>query len=192
MKKQHPFFYSFVRFIRLRGGIFVIFFFGLFICFSCVEEEQPEKKMSQKQMEEYLIEQNIKAKETEKNKIDYYLKKNELEMEETGTGLRYLLLEAGEGDSTSQGMIATVHYNISLLSGTTCYETPKKKPKKIVIGHDNVESGLHEALLMMREGDKMKLILPSHLGHGLVGDMDCIPMKAVLVCDVELLEVEEM
>jgi FKBP-type peptidyl-prolyl cis-trans isomerase FkpA len=55
---------------------------------------------------------------------------------------------------------------------------------------DNVESGLHEGILYMNEGSKALLVIPSHLAHGLVGDMNKIPPKSTIVYDIELLELK--
>jgi FKBP-type peptidyl-prolyl cis-trans isomerase len=57
-----------------------------------------------------------------------------------------------------------------------------------MIGKDNIESGLHEALQLMRIGDKMRFILPSHLAHGLIGDQTKIPPRASVIYEIELLE----
>ena len=43
----------------------------------------------------------------------------------------------------------------------------------------------------MKEGDKAKLILPSHLAYGLIGDQNKIPQKATIIYDIELLELIE-
>jgi FKBP-type peptidyl-prolyl cis-trans isomerase len=42
----------------------------------------------------------------------------------------------------------------------------------------------------MREGECAKLILPNHLAHGLVGDLEQIPPLAILLVDVELIELQ--
>jgi len=50
-----------------------------------------------------------------------------------------------------------------------------------------VISGLEEGILYLSEGDKAKIIIPSHLGYGLLGDLDKnIPPKATLIYDIEL------
>jgi len=39
----------------------------------------------------------------------------------------------------------------------------------------------------MRQGDRAKLIVPSHLAFGLLGDLKKIPAGATLVYDIEIL-----
>ena len=38
----------------------------------------------------------------------------------------------------------------------------------------------------MSIGDQAKLILPSHLAHGLLGDLDKIPPQSILLIDIQL------
>jgi len=38
-------------------------------------------------------------------------------------------------------------------------------------------------------GDHAKLIIPSHLAHGLIGDLDKIPPLTTLVMDIHLIGV---
>jgi FKBP-type peptidyl-prolyl cis-trans isomerase len=45
--------------------------------------------------------------------------------------------------------------------------------------------------MLMRTGSRAKLIVPSHLAFGLLGDLKKIPEQAVLVYDIELVEVKE-
>ena len=49
--------------------------------------------------------------------------------------------------------------------------------------------GWTEALQLMNPGSKWRLYLPSHLGYGDAGSGGVIPPGAVLVFDVELLEI---
>ena len=59
------------------------------------------------------------------------------------------------------------------------------------VGFGGVESGLEEGVLLLRTGDKARFIMPPHLAHGLIGDGDCIPMRAIIIYDVELVRVSE-
>jgi FKBP-type peptidyl-prolyl cis-trans isomerase len=42
----------------------------------------------------------------------------------------------------------------------------------------------------MKKGVHAKLILPSHLAHGLLGDRDKIPPQSILYIDLELVELK--
>jgi FKBP-type peptidyl-prolyl cis-trans isomerase len=86
--------------------------------------------------------------------------------------------------------VAKVKYRISLLDGTVCYTSDATGPKDIVIAKDNTESGLHEGLQYLHEGDEATYILPSHLAHGLMGDGDKIPPKASVVYEIKLISLK--
>jgi FKBP-type peptidyl-prolyl cis-trans isomerase len=42
----------------------------------------------------------------------------------------------------------------------------------------------------MRKGEKALFILPPHLAHGLIGDMNKIPPLTTVVYDIELIGLE--
>ena len=58
------------------------------------------------------------------------------------------------------------------------------------IDKSDEESGLNEAVKFLSVGDKAKLILPSHLAHGLLGDLDKIPPQSILLIDVQLIKIK--
>ena len=108
-------------------------------------------------------------------------------MSQTESGVYYMVMQTGTGDSALTGQTAKVTYDIYLLDGTKCYSS-EDGPKEFVIGEDYVESGLHEGILRMHLGEQMRFILPSHLAHGLTGDQDKIPPRSSVVYEVKLLE----
>ncbi len=59
-----------------------------------------------------------------------------------------------------------------------------------VLEKSEKETGVHEALRYMKKGDRAKLILPSYLGHGLLGDRESIPPQSILYIDLELVEIK--
>jgi FKBP-type peptidyl-prolyl cis-trans isomerase len=128
--------------------------------------------------------------EKDKEQIEAYIKRHQLlEMQENKAGLFYLVWGDESGVQVETNDIVVLNYKVSLLDGTECYNTSAEKPKEFLVGKGGVESGLEMAVLLMKEGQKGKFILPPHLGHGLIGDSDKIPPLAILVFDVELLEV---
>ncbi|MCC6700464.1 MAG: FKBP-type peptidyl-prolyl cis-trans isomerase [Fluviicola sp.] len=120
----------------------------------------------------------------------YLVKFEKMKITETGTGLRYIIMKAGDGAIPQPGQDAKVKYKISLLDGTVCYETGKDELDVFRVDKSEMESGIHEGIKLMKIGEKAKLIFPSHLAHGLIGDLKKIPPLSPLVVDIELIEVE--
>ncbi|NUM49476.1 MAG: FKBP-type peptidyl-prolyl cis-trans isomerase [Flavobacteriales bacterium] len=161
----------------------------LFILVACSNTPEKENKNEANKLKEPLIKLNKEISETESEQIDKYIKRRNWNMQETGTGLRYMIYQNGNGVQAKTGNIAQINFEISLLNGTTVYSS-NNKPEAFTIGHDNVESGLHEALTYLKIGDKAKVIIPIHLAFGLAGDMNKIPPRSTLVYDLELVSLK--
>jgi FKBP-type peptidyl-prolyl cis-trans isomerase len=70
------------------------------------------------------------------------------------------------------------------------YDAERDGLKSFLIGKGGVESGLEEAILLMRKGDKARLVIPSHLAWGLLGDQKKIPPRTAIVYEMELLNLK--
>lgn len=145
--------------------------------------------INSKDFQTKLIEANKMYVRKESDEIDRYAKHRGWEMNTTGTGLRYMITQKGNGEPAVLDKFARVNYKVSLMDGTLCYSSDSTGARDFLVGKDNVESGLHEAIQLMHVGDKAKFILPSHLAHGLIGDENKIPPKASVIYDIELLAV---
>lgn len=167
-------------------------FFILFILlgfYSC-EEEQPETKEIP-WSNESSIELNKSLAEEEEINIKLFLaQRPNWQMQKTGSGLQYFIYQKGEGVVPKSGQIVQVEYQISLLDGTVCYETAKDEFNEFKVDKSDIESGVQEAIKLLRKGDKAKLIIPSHIAHGLVGDLDKIPPMSTLIVDITILEIK--
>lgn len=167
--------------------------FLLFLLTSCGNDAQPKPHQgySQEDVKNLSKDMGEWDAQRQKDEIDMYMKNHGWEMSVTGTGLRYMYTKKGTGAQAKNGSRVLLAYKIYLLDGTLCYSSETKGPKEVVVGHDNVETGLHEALQMMRVGDAMRLILPSHLAFGLTGDHDRIPPRASVMYEIEMLDLKE-
>ena len=155
------------------------------VLFSCnPKTEQKNIHWNQKKSTEFnrelAIEQDLQIKM-------YLEQHSDWKMISTGSGLRYYIYECGEGVKATVGLTAQVETDISLLDGTQCYKTASDEMEEFVIDKSDIESGIQEGIKKMRVGDKAKMIIPSHLAHGLVGDMDKIPPLSVIVVDIHLI-----
>lgn len=165
----------------------MFYFLILIALVSCGSEpEKPKEKPLE--WDQYKSSQfNKSLAEREAIDIQLFLEmRPNWKMQETGSGLRIWIYEHGEGDMPKPDDIATITYDITLLNGDSCYRTEIDEYEEVRVDRSDLETGVQEALKLMHVGDKAKLIVPSHLGHGLLGDLKKIPPLKSLVIDIEL------
>lgn len=131
---------------------------------------------------------NVLLIETENQEIEDFIDRYGWQMTNTGTGLRYQIYKSGEGESVRPGHLALLDYQVFLLNGELIYSSQEDGIKQFRIGQGGVESGLEEGILLLRQGDKARFIIPSHLAHGVPGDGIRIPQLATIIYDLEVLE----
>ncbi len=111
--------------------------------------------------------------------------------DETASGLRYKILQKGNGKQATKGAKVSVHYKGQLLDGTVFDSSYKRKqPLDFNVGVGQVISGWDEGIQLLQIGDKARLVIPSNLGYGERGAGGVIPPNATLIFDVELMDVK--
>lgn len=141
------------------------------------------------QYKDPLLKANQKLVKNEEQQIADLIRRYGWKMQESGTGLRYLIYHQGGGAKAQKGMTAQIRYKVKLINGHEVYNSEKDGLQSFKLGDIEVIRGLDEGVQLMCEGDKAKLIIPSHLAYGLTGDDNKIPGRATLIYDVELLRV---
>ncbi|CAG5080835.1 FKBP-type peptidyl-prolyl cis-trans isomerase [Parvicella tangerina] len=168
------------------------------IFFLSCKEERPDTVVPETEEPVLTTEQSIEMSQhwskDESYLIDQFVKRNNWPVTISGTGVRYYIYESGTGMPAKPGQVAVVNFEIRLLDADTtlCYSSNPEKPSEFLIEMDNVESGLHEAITYLREGDKAYIILPHYLAHGLLGDMDKIPPLSPVLYDIELIKLKDV
>ncbi len=162
--------------------------FAFWSCSNDMEQVQNDDFANKKQTKEYLERANRYMVSQEKEKINDYIVNHKLDMVETGTGLRYRIVNQGDGDLIKKGNIVALDYELRLWDGTLIYSSEENGKKVFMVGHGGVESGLEEAVSYLHKGDEAEIIIPSHLAYGLLGDGDKIPPKATIVYKVKVVE----
>lgn len=111
--------------------------------------------------------------------------------DETASGLRYQILQKGEGKKATKGAGVSVHYKGQLLDGTVFDSSYKRKqPIDFNVGVGQVISGWDEGIQLLQVGDKARFVIPSNLAYGSAGAGGVIPPDATLIFDVELMDVK--
>ncbi|WP_428225798.1 peptidylprolyl isomerase [Flavobacterium sp.] len=111
--------------------------------------------------------------------------------EKTESGLRYKIIQKGEGKKAEKGKTVSVHYQGSLENGQVFDSSYKRKqPIDFPLGKGYVIEGWDEGIALLQVGDKARFVIPSYLGYGDRGAGGVIPPNATLVFDVELMDVK--
>ncbi len=111
--------------------------------------------------------------------------------EETASGLRYKVIQKGDGKKAEKGNTVSVHYKGQLADGTVFDSSYKRNsPLDFQVGVGQVIPGWDEGICLLNVGDKARLVIPSDLGYGSAGAGGVIPPDATLVFDVELMGVK--
>lgn len=167
----------------------VLFLATISIYFTFCNSNNKQQKDWNK-IDKVLIEVNQDLVITDQQLIEEYIKKNNLQMTKTPTGLWYIFLKTGKSKKPQIGNVVTIAYKVDLLNGTHCYSSDSLGLKTIKLGFQDIETGLTEGLQLMPEGSQAMFIMPPHLAHGLVGDDNKIPPRSTIIYYVELINIK--
>ena len=108
----------------------------------------------------------------------------------TETGLQYKVITEGTGASPMPNDNVTLHYHGTLIDGTV-FDSSVDKGKPITMPANRFIPGFTEGLLMMKEGGKRVLYIPSNIGYGdRPAPGSKIPPGSALVFEIELISVQ--
>jgi len=132
--------------------------------------------------------------------IEDYLAKNNIKATKGNWGTYIVIHTAGTGDKITNESVATVNYTGKTLDSMKVFDSntdPKfqhVEPYQVTVGQlggpNGVITGWTDALLQLRKGDKATVYIPSTLGYGKSGSMPRIQPDAILVFDMEIVDVQ--
>lgn len=138
------------------------------------------------ELQEALAMSNISLIGMEEEIIDDFVERFGHTMQETGSGLRYKILEPGVGSKAGYGQQVQVKYTMYLITGDPVYSSDESGHLTFTVGRGGVEGGLEEGIRFLNKGARAIFILPSHLAHGVPGDGLHIPKRATIIYELEL------
>jgi len=159
-------------------------------CKDEVKTDTNPPKISKQQLEKVLLKSNNHFLKIEDQNIKDYIQRHHYNMTKTGTGLYYEVYQTSHGRAAKAGDRAVMNYSVRLLNGALIYDSELDGLKEFVISKGGVESGLEEGILLLKSGERARFILPSHLAFGWAGDRNKVPSKAVLIYDIELINLK--
>ena len=148
------------------------------------EMQAAQVAYQQKQQAKYqaLLDEN-------KAKSDAYMAKNaeKAGVQTTASGLQYEVIREGKGSKPATTDSIKVHYVGTLIDGTK-FDSSYDRGAPATFGVSGVISGFSEGLLLMQEGAKYRLTIPSNLAYAEQGPASIGPNQA-LIFEVELIEI---
>ncbi|MCF8714973.1 peptidylprolyl isomerase [Joostella atrarenae] len=126
----------------------------------------------------------------EKANAEKALEKLAAGFDKTESGLRYMLIQKGNGPKAEKGKTVSVHYKGQLENGQVFDSSyQRNQPIDFTLGAGQVIAGWDEGISLLQVGDKARFVIPAHLGYGSRGAGGVIPPNATLIFDVELVNI---
>ena len=126
-----------------------------------------------------------------KAKSDAYIVANgkKAGVKTTESGLQWEVLREGKGKTPTATSTVKVHYVGKLIDGNA-FDSSYDRGEPATFNAGMVIPGFSEGLMLMKEGGKIRLHIPSDMAYGPQGPASIGPNQA-LVFEVELIEVTE-
>lgn len=150
------------------------------------EQVQKERDRAQAEAEARQSEQSAAALKQANAFLEENAQKSGVKV--TDSGLQYKIIEEGSGPGPDADSTVVVHYKGELMNGEV-FDSSRERGSPAEFRLNQVIPGWTEGLQLMKEGGKARLYVPPSLGYG-PGGTQTIPPNAVLIFDVELLEVK--
>jgi FKBP-type peptidyl-prolyl cis-trans isomerase len=129
---------------------------------------------------------NKQLTEKDRDIMDAFIRRKGWAMRQYPDGYYAMILKEGRGPVVKEGSQVECRCTVCLLDGTLCYA---QQHRRFVVGRTDEIMGLHKALRHLKKGTEARFIFPPHLAYGLPGDRDKIPARAIVLFEVELLQV---
>jgi len=118
--------------------------------------------------------------------IKQYILENNLDAQETNSGLHYVIVREGDGTFPTSTSQVTVLYEGKYIDGTV-FDTTYDDNETITFGLNAVIEGWQEGIPLISKGGEGILLIPASLGYGSTPPSG-IRSNAVLIFRVELID----
>lgn len=156
-------------------------------------------RLSDEQLAQALVDLETRTEARRRRGLDANLAVSRRYMEENRgkpgvislpSGLQYSIMQAGSGtgESPNESDSVLVHFHGMLIDGTVV-DSSVNRGEPELFGFARMVPGWIEALKLMKVGDQWRLFIPPELGFGEAGAPPAIPPNAVVIFNVELLEI---
>nr|WP_294935430.1 gliding motility-associated peptidyl-prolyl isomerase GldI [uncultured Flavobacterium sp.] len=174
--------------------IYGVLFSGiLFAC--CTPKQEARKPVSHSSgtfMKE-SIERNKKLISNEELLIKDIIKKDTAQnyiASPKGYWYRYDIKSTTETVTPKKGDVASFDYQVSDLTGKIIYTSEELKTQNYIVDKENIMMGLRDGIKLMKKGEKVTFLFPSHMAYGYHGDNEQIGTNQPIICTVTLNDIK--
>lgn len=136
-------------------------------------------------LKENMINANKYFASSEETEMDAYIGRRGWEMLKLSNGTRVWEYQKGSGPQPQGDDHVKVCYSVEALNGQKVYDLVEDE---LVMGQCKDLPGLETALRTLHYGSRAKVVIPSAMAYGVVGDGDKISTRMVLVLDIQLIQ----
>lgn len=165
----------------MRKNSFYVFVISLvFVLSSCLKEKCP------------YTESNVKAPDSEVQKVEQYLESKGITALKDQSGLYYIVEAAGTGKAPDVCSVISVNYT-GTFTNDQVFDKTTSSPVKFQLG--GLILGWQKGLKYIQPGGRIKLFVPPSLGYGSQDQKDdngnvVIPANSILIFSLELIDVQ--
>lgn len=180
-----------MKLIRIIGCLLL----GMNLVTCCSQKQEPRRAISHSGGEfmKQSIERNKKLNQNEEGIIGAIIKKDtavDYVASTKGYWYAYVTKNDVATDMPEKGEIAYFDYEIKDLKGNVIYTQAELKPQKYVVDKQNIIMGLRHGLKLMKKGETVRFLFPSHMAFGYHGDEKKVGTNQPLMYTVTLNDIK--
>lgn len=169
-------------------------FITLLVCIGCSQQQarKPISKTDGSFIKE-SIERNKVLIAAEEKLIDSIIKVDTLKQYIASNKGYWYKYEVKIEENTvfpKRGDIAYFDYEINNLNSDNIYSFEDLKPQEYVVDKQNIMMGLRDGIKLMKKGETVTFLFPSHMAFGYHGDDNKINPNEPLICKVILRDIK--
>jgi len=169
--------------------------FALLILLAGCSKQQARKPISKTDGNfiKESIERNKKLIAGEEQLIDSIIKKDTLKeyiASNKGYWYKYITKIEENTNFPVKGDIAYFDYEINNIKNAVIYSKEELKTQQYVVDKQNIMMGLRDGIKLMKKGETVTFLFPSHMGFGYHGDDNRIKPNEPLICTVILKDIK--
>lgn len=154
------------------------------------EEYEKTSQERMKAQQEKQDKENQERKAREPFLIKEYIEEHNIDAVPTASGLFFIPVKEGWGNEPKQGDQVKVHYTLYDIHGKKLQSSrDMMKPFTFTVGKGEVIKAWDEALLLIKEGGKARIIAPSKIAYGANGAGRDIPPYSPLIFEIDLIQI---